>query len=230
MKRMIAALFLLVFGFALPAAGLADRDFTVYYHGDPDSMKVAITVDDLYEPVNLRNILDLCLKYDVRVTFFTLGIVIKPENAALWQRIVDEGHEIGNHTYGHVRIIKLSADQLGRQLRLAQEALDSILREPYPMRLFRPPFGEFDHGGYGSVAKLGEQGYPYLIMWSVNLDEVQRSYTNVKGGSIVLFHTNWQDVQCMDELIPKLLADGYELVTVSELLELDPAADENTGD
>ena len=229
MKRMIAVALLLVFAFAYPAQGLAVKDFTVYYSGDPDSMKVAITVDDLYEPINLRNMLDICQKYGVHITFFTLGIGIKPKNADLWQRIVDEGHEIGNHTYGHVNITKLTREQLARQLRLAQESLDAVLREPYPMHLFRPPGGAFDHRGYGSVDRLGELGYPYLILWSLGLDYVQKSFKNVKGGSIVLFHTNWQDVQCMDKLIPYLLDEGYELVTVSELLGLDPTPEGNVG-
>jgi peptidoglycan-N-acetylglucosamine deacetylase len=230
MKRKIAVLFLIVFCFACPSAGLAEKDFTVYYSGDPDSMKVAITIDDLYEPVNLRNMLDICLKYGVHVTFFTLGIVIKSENAALWQRIVDEGHEIGNHTYGHLRITGMTSQQLEHQLTLTQDALNAVLREPYTMRLFRPPFGDFDHRGYGSVENLGALGYPYLILWSVTLDDVLRNDTCVKGGSIVLFHTNWQDVQCMDGLIPKLLDAGYELVTVSELLGLDVSADGNADD
>jgi len=227
MKHIITAVWILLCVFLLPVPAGAQRDLSVYYSGDPESNKIAITVDDLYEPINLRNMLDLCLKYDIHITFFTLGIVIKPEDAALWQRIEDEGHEIGNHTYGHVRITKLNSDQLGHQLRIMQEALDAVLREPYPMCLFRPPFGDFDHSGHGSLEKLGEQGYPHMVLWSAGLDDVLRNKRCVKGGSIVLFHTNWQDVQCMDELIPKLQGEGFELVTVSELLGLTAAADGN---
>jgi len=208
---------------ALPEV-LAGAGFTAYYAGDPDTMKIAITVDDLFEPVNLERILDLCLEYDIHVTFFTLGIVIKPEYAALWQRIVDEGHEIGNHTYGHLNITDMTFEQLKHQITITEDALNAVLREPYTMRLFRPPYGRYDHRGYGSVERLGELGYPYLIMWSVDLDDVQRTYKSVKGGSIILFHTNWQDVKCLEETLPKLLDAGFEPVTVSELLNLPPAA------
>lgn len=228
-KSFFAVVLLLLLCIFVSSPVLADNDFTVYYHGDRDSMKIAITVDDLYEPINLRNILDLCLEYDVHVTFFTLGIVIKPENAALWQRVVDEGHEIGNHTYGHLNIEKLTAEQLDRQLALTQDALNAVLKEPYPMRLFRPPFGRFDHRGYGSVAKLGERGYPYLVMWSLSLADVQRTFTSVKGGSILLLHTNWQDVNLLRDLIPWLLETGFEPVTVSELLQLPPAEQATPG-
>jgi hypothetical protein len=98
------------------------------------------------------------------------------------------------------------------------------------MRLFRPPFGRYDHSGYGSVEKLGAQGYPYLILWSVSLDDVLRTYTSVTGGSILLFHTNWQDVQCLEELIPWLLNAGFEPVTISELLNLPPAEQAKTSE
>ena len=230
MRRRIFVVLFVVFLLLLPLQGFAKGGFTSYFAGDPSSPRIAITVDDLFGLDSLESMLDLCQTYEIPMTFFALGSVIKPENAALWQRIVDEGHEIGNHTYGHRRITNLTGEQLEHQLKLAQETLDAVLREPYPMRLFRPPYGAFDQQGRGSVENLNELGYPYIILWSVNLDDVQRSYKNVTGGSIVLFHTNWQDVQCMDELIPKLLADGYELVTVSELLNLDPPADGNTGD
>ena len=223
MKSLVAGLLLLLYMTLIPAVSLAEKDFEVYYQGDPDSMKVAITVDDLYEPINLRNILDVCLEYDVHITFFTLGIVIHPENAALWQRIVDEGHEIGNHTYGHLNIENLTVEQLDRQLTIAQDALNAVLREPYPLRLFRPPYGRFDHRGYGSVSNLGARGYPYLIMWSLGLTDLQRTFKCIHGGSILLLHTNWQDVNFLRELIPWLLDHGYEMATVSELLNLPPA-------
>ena len=225
MKRLLGIVFLLHIFLFPPAAVLAARDFIAYYEGDHDSMKIAITVDDLYEPVVLESILDLCLEYDVHITFFTLGIVITPENAHLWQRMVDEGHEIGNHTYGHKNILKLTSDQLGRQLRLTEDALNAALREPYTMSLFRPPFGEYDHRGYGSVMHLGAQGYPYLILWSEVLETVQRSFSRINGGDILLFHTNWKDLRCLEELIPKLLEAGFQPVTVSDLLNLPPMAD-----
>jgi len=220
MHRILTAFLLCFCILLIHAPAGAIRDFTTYYEGDRNSMKIAITVDDLYEPVNLKNILDLCLAYDIHVTFFTLGIAIKQENADLWQRIVDEGHEIGNHTYGHLNIEKLTREQLGYQLSITQEALNAVLREPYPMKLFRPPFGRYDRHAYGSVDRLGEQGYPYLIMWSVGLEDMQCKFTCIRGGSIILLHTNWQDVNCLQELIPWLLDAGFAPVTVSDLLNL----------
>ncbi|MBN1777961.1 MAG: polysaccharide deacetylase family protein [Clostridiales bacterium] len=228
MKPCLATFLLLLCIIHIPSTARADCNYTTYYHGDCNSMKIAITVDDLYEPVNLKRILDLCLKYDIRVTFFTLGIVIHPENAALWQRIVDEGHEIGNHTYGHLNITDMTDEQFKHQLTITQDALNAVLREPYTMRLFRPPYGRYNR--YGCVRKLKELGYPYMILWSVGLEDVQRTYKSVKGGSIILFHTNWQDVKCLEENLPKLLDAGFEPVTVSELLDLPPAMETKAGE
>lgn len=223
MKQWFATVLLFLLIFMIPSASLADNWYTVYKHGDPDSMKIAITVDDLYEPVNITRMLDLCLEYDIHITFFTLGIVIKPENAYLWQRMVDEGHEIGNHTYGHLNVTNMTDAMFVHQLTLTQEILNAALREPYTMHLFRPPFGKYDKRGYGCIKKLEELDYPYIILWSAVLEDAQRSYKNLRGGDILLFHTNWQDVECLETIVPQLLDAGYELVTVSELLELPPA-------
>lgn len=213
-----------------PTAGLAKAGFTSYRKGDPGINKIAITVDDLYGLDHLESMLDLAREYEIPITFFALGMMIKPENAALWQRMVDEGHEIGNHTYSHLLITEISSDQLGRQLRRTQDALNAVLREPYPMHLFRPPFGAFDHSGFGSVAHLGAQGYPYVILWSVDLVTVEHTFEAVKNGSILLFHTNSKDVQVLKELIPKILEAGFEPVTVTELLQLPPVAEGTPGD
>ncbi len=212
-----------------PAAGLAKAGFKSYRSGDPNVNKIAITVDDLYGLDHLESMLDIAKEYDIPITFFALGIMIKPENAALWQRIVDEGHEIGNHTFSHPLITKISSDQLERQLQRTQEALDAVLREPYTMHLFRPPFGAFDHSGRGSVAHLGAQGYPYVILWSVDLATVERKFKAVKNGSILLFHTNSKDVRVLKELIPKILEAGFEPVTVTELLQLPPVEESVSG-
>ncbi len=213
-----------------PASSLAKAGFKSYREGDPNSNKIAITVDDLYGLDHLESILDLAKQYDIPITFFALGMMIKPENADLWQRIIDEGHEIGNHTYSHMLITKISCDQLERQLRRTQDALNAVLREPYTMHLFRPPFGEFDHRGFGSVSHLGALGYPYVILWSVDLATVEKNFSAVKNGSILLFHTNRKDVVFLEDLIPKILEAGFEPVTVTELLNLPPVEEETTGD
>ncbi|HPF87267.1 MAG TPA: polysaccharide deacetylase family protein [Candidatus Limiplasma sp.] len=229
MKRRLLALFLLAALFFLPAESLAKAGFKSYFSGDASSPQIAITMDDLYSMDCLEQALDLCQTYDIHMTFFALGDVIKAEDAALWQRVVDEGNEIGNHTFGHPNITKITSYQLQRQLIRTQDALNAVLREPYTMRLFRPPFGEYDRTGYGSTEVLGSLGYHYIIMWTVCETDPDKAFKQTQNGSILLFHTNEKDIECLETLIPRLLEAGFEPVTVSELLDLPAAEDENSG-
>ncbi len=228
MKYRIPAALLLIGILLSPLNGLAKGGFTSYFAGDPASPRIAITVDDLYGLDELETILDLCRTYDIHMTFFALGAVIKQENAALWQRVVDEGHEIGNHTYRHANVTKLSAYQLTRELTRTQDALNAVLREPCPLRLFRPPYGQYDRSGRASTQVLGSLGYPYVILWSVEETDADKAFEKTENGSILLFHTNHKGVRCLTELIPQLLEAGFEPVTVSELLGLPAPESEET--
>jgi peptidoglycan-N-acetylglucosamine deacetylase len=223
MKRAKTLILLSLCGLLLFLAGGADAGFKSYFEGDADTKKIAVTVDDGYGLDHLESILDLCQTYQIHITFFPLGTVIKPENAALWQRIVDEGHEIGNHTYGHPNILKITEYELERQLIRMQEALNAVLREPYPLRLFRPPYGKYNRTTNGTMGALVKLGYPYVILWSVDITDAEKALKATRGGSILLFHTNKADVTCLKTLIPMLLDAGYEPVTISELLDLPPA-------
>lgn len=229
MKRFKFVAALLLCALLLPVSGGADVGFKSYLSGDPESKKIAITVDDMFGLDHLESILDLCRTYQIPMTFFPIGSQIKPEDAALWQRIVDEGHEIGNHTFSHRNIEKLTAEQLKRQLERTQEALDAVLREPYPLRLFRPPYGKYDRTGGGSSGTLGSLGYHFIILWNVASTDADEAFKKTKNGSILLFHTNKKDVRCLETLIPMLLDAGFEPVTVSELLGLEEAKSESGG-
>lgn len=228
MKRRIIPVFLLLCILCLPAAGLADVGFHSYFEGDPDSPQIAITVDDLYNLDDLEAMLDLCQTYDINMTFFALGAVIKEEDAAIWQRIVDEGNEIGNHTYTHKTVTDMTEYQLQRQLTRTQDALNAVLKEPYTLTLFRPPYGKYDRTGRTSTAILGDMGYHYIIMWSVDTTDPDEALKLTENGSILLFHTNKKDVDCLTTLIPELLKAGFEPVTVSQLLGLVPVPTEES--
>jgi peptidoglycan-N-acetylglucosamine deacetylase len=229
MKRLKPFLSLLLCAALSFAAAGTDAGFTSYFQGDSGSPKIAITVDDCYRLNHLESILDLCQTYHIHMTFFPVGAAILPEDAALWQRIVDEGHEIGNHTYSHPNITTLTGYQLERQLTRMQDALNAVLREPYPLRLFRPPYGKYNRTIYGNMEALVTLGYHHVIVWSVDYTDADDAFSETKNGSILLFHTNQADVDCLTELIPRLLDAGFEPVTVGELLGIDAAESEDGG-
>ena len=195
----------------------------VFYSGDEDVPKIAITMDDCWKLGVVKDMLDLCQEYDFRMTFFPCGTVIHEEDRDLWLRMVNEGHEIGNHTQNHRRLTNLSHRRIGEELRFMENRLNKALGYEYPLRLVRPPYGS---GAWGETGmKIGDHGYRYIILWRLGETDPDKMLKEVRNGDILLYHSNPKDVKGLRKAIPILLERGYQLVTVSELLNLPPAVE-----
>lgn len=193
----------------------------VWRSGDETVNRIAITIDDCYRKTHVTEVLDLCDEYDIHVTFFPVGNTILPEDGELWRRIVESGHEIGNHTYGHTSMTDGVDNQQCRSRFVKMEmALDTALGYHYEIQLFRPPYGRPGYAAHWR--RFAKNGYSNIILWSIDSTDVNWCIKQVKNGSILLFHANDKDVECLRELIPAVLDMGYEPVTVSELLKLEP--------
>ena len=103
--------------------------------------RIALTFDDGPDRQTTPPILDELHKHDIKATFFVLGRQVK-KNPELLRRIVAEGHTIGNHTYDHADLSDLNEEQMRRELRSTQKAVDDALGYHYPMVLMRPPYGD----------------------------------------------------------------------------------------
>ncbi|WP_343606368.1 polysaccharide deacetylase family protein [Fluviicola sp.] len=160
---------------------------------------VFITFDDGPNPEITPFVLDLLKAYNWKATFFCVGENIR-RSPELFQRVIDEGHAVGNHTMKHLNSIKTDNETY----------LDSFraFEEVHPGKLFRPPYGRIKP----SVAK--EIGKTHrIIMWSwlsydydlsVSneriLDEAQR----IKPGDILVLHDNAKIASRQQELLPQL--------------------------
>ena len=195
---------------------------TVYFRGDEQSSRIAITMDDCWKMDYVVQMLDLCKEYGFHMTFFPCGTNIREKELDVWQRMLDEGHEIGNHTQNHRKLTNLNGYRIRDELNIMQASLNRTLGYEHPLRLMRPPYGAFG-GGNGSktARKIEDFGYNYIIMWSLSETDPYKMLEKVKNGDILLYHTNPKDVNGLKKAIPILLERGYQLVTVSELLGLD---------
>lgn len=219
MKKL--ALVLLCLLFLCPT--LSHGEGFVVYHGDRESNRVAVTMDDCYEKLHIRRTLALCKEYNVPVTFFVLGAVLHEKDAELWQEAIDLGCEIGNHTWGHLNLGNLKPQSITHQLNSTQQQLDKVLGYHYPMQVMRPPYGALSKTGSSYVVDtIAKAGYLKVALWDVSQTDFNLAKGQVQGGSILLYHANPKDVACLEKLIPYLLEKGYELVTVSELVGLAP--------
>jgi peptidoglycan/xylan/chitin deacetylase (PgdA/CDA1 family) len=187
---------------------------------DPSRPMVALTFDDgpsRYTP----QILDILERYGARATFFTIGNLVN-NNKDTVLRAVELGCEVAGHSWDHKDLTKLGEDQLRRQLSDTAATIEAITGIALPF--FRPPYGAVNDR-LKSVA--GELGYA-LINWSVDPNDwrdrdadvvYERIMRDVRDRYIVLSHDLYgTTAQAMERVIPALLAQGYQLVTVSELL------------
>jgi peptidoglycan/xylan/chitin deacetylase (PgdA/CDA1 family) len=154
------------------------------------------------------------------------------QNPDLLRRIVDEGHEVINHTYSHASFTGGSTDkppltqaerwdELDRTEAAVQQ-IDGATTKPY----FRPPYGDFDDSVNVDV---GARGYAYNIMWTVDsrgwtgipaADITQRCLETAEPGAIYVFHVGSasQDGPALQGIIDGLRADGYDIGSVSDVL------------
>jgi len=222
--RRFAVLFAMLI-FLYPHACAVEAGFTVF-HGDRTIPRIALTVDDCYNTSHVASILDLCEQYRIPVTFFVIGSALKTEDQPLWQRALDLGCEIGNHTWSHARLPELSAARIISQLERTQEKLDLVLGWHYPMQLMRPPYGRLSadpdkKSDRRVVEAIEKADYLHAVRWDVSQTDPDKAFRDVENGSILLYHANAKDVRCLGKLIPRLLEAGYECITVSRLLGLE---------
>ena len=202
------------------APGTTDNDQTDNGRQiDPDKPMVALTFDDgPYAPVGNR-IMDCLAQYGGKATFYVVGERCASYQAEL-QRMVAEGHEIGNHTNNHKYLNKLDAAQIREQIQKGNQAItDASGKGAATVRL---------PGGCKNATVIANVDAP-IVLWSIDtLDwktrNAQKSIDavlgHVKDGDIVLMHELYNaSGDAAVAIIPKLVEQGYQLVTVSELAQ-----------
>lgn len=180
--------------------------------------RIALTFDDGPHPTVTAQVLKTLEKYDAKATFFVTGHRVNKSPKVL-QQIYDAGHEIGNHTWSHPKLTTVSFEQVKTQINETNKSVKSIIgQEP---TLFRPPYGAYNKEILNSLSVP-------LIMWSVDtLDWQHRTpaktlkavQTGAYNGSIILMHDIHQTTaDALDSILSYLTKQGYEFVTVSELI------------
>ena len=186
---------------------------------DKTKKLIAFTFDDGPKPGNTERIIKALDKQDYRATFYMLG-----QNAKSYPDIVKEvqksGNEVSGHSYDHPLLTKIGAAGVASQYQRMNDALVKACGSKAAN--FRPPYG-----GINETVKQNIDGP--LVLWSVDtLDWKTRNTAatvkcilqRAKDGDIVLMHDiHEQTVQAVEQVLPQLKKKGYEVCTVSELLE-----------
>lgn len=206
-------------------AGLAEQRpsyITQYTHGDREQKRIAITVDDWYEPEMLPAFLDAAKEYGAFLTLYPIGMNIQKKDGPLWQRAIDEGHELGNHSNTHKNLDKASRASIIAQLKNMHKRLEEALGHPHHMNTVRYPFGAGRFRGTRSAfAKaISDGGYQHVALWDVDSTNAKDILKAVQNGSIILLHGRKKDLRTLKAILPELQSRGYEMVTISTLLNI----------
>jgi len=184
---------------------------------DPSRPMVALTFDDgPYSPVTLR-ILDALEAVNGRATFFVVGNRVAG-CASVVRRANAMGCQIGNHTWDHTPLTNLPAAEIVRELEQCAGAVDEVIGRPPQM--VRPVGGMVNSTVYAAVEEP-------MILWSIDTEDwctqnAEKTYDavigHVRDGDIVLMHDLYPSTaDAAEKIIPELVRQGYQLVTVEEL-------------
>jgi len=201
-------------------SGLLARQVPIYQVEVPDK-KVAISFDAMWGTERTDRLLAVLRRHGVKTTFFLAGYWLQ-KNPEYVRKIAAEGHEIGNHSYTHPHMANLNASQIREELEKTHALIKQLTNQD--SFLFRPPFGEYNDRVIEVAAELGY----YTIQWSLDSldwknvskdDIVRRIMERVKPGDIILFHNDGlHTAAAVDEILTRLLSQGYQVVPVSQLI------------
>lgn len=224
-----AILGILSYGYFYPGSDMFGK---VYAKAAPSEKAIALTFDDGPNEPYTSQILDILNSYGVKATFFAVGKNVEyyPEVA---QRIVAEGHVLGNHTYTHKALTEFDPPDYS-ELDKTQKAIYEVTGvKPH---LFRPPYGRKTPWELEYVKKKGM----LTITWSDSAKDPpqppsyiieKRVLQRVRPGTIILLHDGngtkhgadrSQTVAALPNIIESLQARGFTFVTVPELLQVLP--------
>lgn len=163
---------------------------------------VYLTFDDGPHPEITPFVLEELKKYQALATFFCLGKNVQ-EHPEVYQKIIEEGHSIGNHTYDHPNSFKVEAEAYMANVVQASQFIDS--------NMFRPPYGRLSR----KAGKLLHQNNYQIIYWSLLSADfdiklspqkcLEQLVFNVQPGDIIVFHDSEKALPRLSFALPRLL-------------------------
>ena len=185
---------------------LIKKLFCNYVWDLPNSKnKIYLTFDDGPIPETTEWVLNELKKHEVKATFFCIGNNIQ-KHPELFKKVIQEGHAVGNHTFNHVNGWKTTTEDYLENVKLCELAISN-----QKTNLFRPPYGKIKTEQGKQLRKLGYK----IIMWDVlsaDFDQtispeqcLKNVLTNVKSGSIIVFHDSVKASQNLKFALPKTL-------------------------
>lgn len=202
------------------------------YAVQTNQKKACLTFDAAWGNEDTQELIDILGKYNVKATFFVVGGWVDkyPESV---KALAEAGHEIMNHSNTHPNLPKLAREEIRSEIRACNNKIEKVTG--IRPNLLRPPYGDYNN----ALLEVIEEENMYAIQWDVDsldwknlsaADIQTRVLSGVTNGSIILFHNAAMNTPAaLPGIIEKLQADGYELVTVNDLIYKNNYTLDNTG-
>ncbi|MDQ5930753.1 MAG: peptidoglycan-N-acetylglucosamine deacetylase [Bacteroidota bacterium] len=173
--------------------------------------QIYLSFDDGPTPEVTQWVLDQLQEYQAKASFFCIGKNIEKE-PELFQKIVQQGHTIGNHTFDHLNGWKTSTKDYLENIDKCQAMIEKTAAKKTPVsKFFRPPYGKLKND---QINELKKKGYK-IIMWDVLSADFDTSISkekclenvvaNIKPGSIIIFHDSIKALPNLKFALPKVL-------------------------
>lgn len=203
-----------------------DRSITVsnseesglYYRGSSASNGVSLMVNVYDGNEHLEKMLEIFDKYDIKTTFFVGGVWVS-KNPELLEKIVNSGHEIGNHGFFHKDHKKLNYQDNQIEILNNHKIVKSITG--LNMNLFAPPSGAFSQITLNAAKNLGYD----TIMWSKDTIDwrdhdknliFKRATTKISSGELILMHPTNETAEALEDIICEILGKNLKIIPVSQ--------------
>ena len=192
--------------------------FEPIYHGSRERAEISLSIN-VYENTKIVNkILDVLKEKNAAATFF-IGGCWADDNEETLKRIVEEGHELGNHGYFHKDHSKLDLAGNTTEIKLTSVVCEALCG--YKIKLFAPPSGSFGRNTLIACEKMGLR----CIMWSKDTIDwrdkdkdvcYKRATKNLENGDIILMHPFEHTLKALPDIIDYIYKSSFKLVTVGE--------------
>lgn len=199
--------------------GASDVAYPKPRYVDPNQKYICLTFDDGPRLETSEKIINLLEKYNANATFFILGNRLGEKQLALIKESVSKGNEYGSHTQSHADLTKLDTAEMIEEVKIPYNDLKNYFG--YEMKLFRPPYGAF-------YPSMEETVGMTAVLWNVDsldwrIRDKQGIIDNVipqlRDDTLILFHDIVEaTADAMETLIPYWISEGYQIITVSEML------------
>lgn len=218
----ILGIILLVFNicFGINTQVVSGKSFDAIYHGDTSKNNASIMINVYWGTEYLEPILEILEKNNIKTTFFVGGYWVS-SNTVLLQKIIDSGHEIGNHGYFHKDQDKLTLTQNIEEIKKCSDLVKATTN--YEISLFAPPSGAVNENVLSAAQSLNMQ----TIMWTKDTIDwrdhnteliVKRATKNIQNGDLILAHPTQNTVLALQTIIDAYALAGVNLTTVSNCL------------